>query len=186
MLEVERYELHAGPAYQFTPDRREFFKMLGGGLLILMMLDDRAAAQESGRGGRRGNAMPKEAEAWLHIGEDGVTKFFTGKVEVGQNSRTALTQAVAEELHAPVGSIQMVMADTELVPYDMGTFGSRTTPTMAPQLRRVASAAREWLLDLAAEQWHEDRSPLKIENGVVRDASGKQATFAELTKGKTL
>src|SRR3954454_21148028 len=104
MLEVERYELHAGPAYHFTPDRRDFFKIIGGGIVILLMLDHEAAAQESGRGGRRGGAVPKEAEAWLHIGEDGVTKFFTGKVEVGQNSRTALTQAVAEELHTPVAS----------------------------------------------------------------------------------
>ena len=187
-LEVERYELFSGPAYQFTPDRRDFFKILGGGIVVLLMLPNQAASQESGGGGRRGGGtgLPKEAAAWMHIGDDGKIKFFTGKVEVGQNTRTALTQAVAEELHTPVGSIEMVMGDTDLVPFDMGTFGSRSTPTMAPQLRRVAIAAREWLLDLAAEQWHADRAALKIENGRVQDASGKTAAFGELTKGKDL
>jgi len=185
MLEPERYELFKGPAYHFTPDRRDFFKILGGGIVVLFLLNDQADAQESGRRGG-GNGIPKEAEAWMHIGENGTVKFFTGKVEVGQNSRTALTQAVAEELRAPVQSIEMVMGDTDLVPFDMGTFGSRTTPTMAPQLRRAAIAAREWLLDLAAEQWRADRTTLKIENGRVLDGSDKAATFGELTKGKNL
>src|SRR5215212_1371696 len=147
MPEIERYELYAGPAYQFTPDRRDFFKLLGGGIVVLLLLPETADSQESGRGRAGGPAVPKEAEAWLHIGEDGVIKFFTGKVEVGQNSRTSLTQAVAEELHAPMQSIQMVMGDTALTPFDMGTFGSLTTPLMAPQMRRVAIAAREWLID---------------------------------------
>ncbi len=186
MLEVERYELFAGPAYQFTPDRRDFFKILGGGIVVLLMMSGDAAAQESGSSRRRTVAAPKAAEAWLHIDTDGSIKFFTGKVEVGQNSRTALTQAVSEELHVPVDAVQMVMGDTDLTPYDAGTYGSRTTPTMAPQLRRVAIAAREWLLDLAAEQWHADRSTLKVESGRVQDASGKSAAFSELTKGLDL
>ncbi len=185
-LEPERYELFSGPAYHFTPDRRDFFKILGGGIVVLLLLPKDAAAQESGARGRGGTGLPKQAAAWMHIGDDGKIKFFTGKVEVGQNSRTALTQAVSEELHTPVASIEMVMGDTDLTPFDMGTFGSRTTPAMAPQLRRVAAAAREWLLDLAAEQWQADRAALKIDNGRVHAASGKSAAFGELTKGKEL
>ena len=36
--------------------------------------------------------------------------------------------SLAEELRVPIASIHMVMGDTDLTPYDMGTFGSRTTP----------------------------------------------------------
>ena len=46
--------------------------------------------------------MPQQLSAWLHIGETGMVTVYSGKVEVGQNARTSLTQAVAEELHAPV------------------------------------------------------------------------------------
>jgi len=48
----------------------------------------------------------------------------------------------------------MVTADTALTPFDAGTFGSRTTPTITPQLRRVASAARDLLIEAAAKEWN--------------------------------
>jgi isoquinoline 1-oxidoreductase len=101
---------------------------------------------------------------------------FTGKVEFGQNIRTSLTQAVAEELHVPVASVRVVMGDTELVPFDMGTFGSRTTPTMAPQLRKAAAAAREMLIAMAAEQLKLPSSELRIVD----------ARFENHDKSKTL
>ena len=52
------------------------------------------------------------------------------------------------------------MADTDLTPYDMGTFGSRTTPLMAPQMKKVGAAAREALIDLAAGKWKVDRASI--------------------------
>ncbi|SPF37764.1 hypothetical protein SBA4_2060007 [Candidatus Sulfopaludibacter sp. SbA4] len=86
--------------------RRDFFTALGGGLVVVLIVDD-SDAQEAGGGARRGTRepLPQQVSAWLHIGEDGNITCYTGKVEVGQNSRTSLTQAVAEELHAPVASI---------------------------------------------------------------------------------
>ena len=78
---------------------------------------------------------------WLHIEADGTVVVFTGKVEVGQHIRTSLAQAVAEELRLPLDAIQLVMADTDHTPYDMGTVGSRTTPIMARRLHRVAANA---------------------------------------------
>jgi CO/xanthine dehydrogenase Mo-binding subunit len=184
MLEVERYELHAVPTYRFDLDRRDFFTFLGGGLVLLLALDHTASAQESGRSGR-GQGLPDNIGAWLHIGEDGTVTAFTGKTEVGQNIRTSLAQAVAEELHTPIASIKLVMADTALTPYDMGTFGSRTTPTMAPQLRKMAAAARETLIDLAAEKWTLDRAAITVSDGRLK--SGDQSiTFGDLTHGRDL
>src|SRR5438876_5031067 len=107
-----------------------------------MLMGDEAAAQQP-KGKQFGGAAPREIGAWIHIGEDSAVTVYTGKVEIGQNIRTSLTQVVAEELHAPVKSIRVVMADTAVVPFDAGTFGSQTTPRMASQLRRAAAAARE-------------------------------------------
>ena len=163
-FEVERYELREAPLYRFDLDRRQFFKVFGSGLVVLLLAEV-ALAQETGgrrRGGGRGGQRPGEISAWLHVGEDGTITVFTGKVEVGQNIRTSLTQAVAEELHAPISSIRMVMADTELTPFDAGTFGSRTTPDMAAQLHRVGAAAREALVDLAAEFFKVERASLTV------------------------
>jgi CO/xanthine dehydrogenase Mo-binding subunit len=185
-IEPDRYELHEGPAYRFELNRREWLEALGGGLLVLVLASN-AEAQESGggRGGFRGTAMPQDVGAWLHIGPDGAVKVFTGKVEVGQNIRTSLAQAVAEELRTPLDSVRMVMGDTALCPFDMGTFGSLTTPMMSPQLRRAGAAAREALIDLAAQQWNSDRASLSVRDGRVLNGS-KSASFGELTHGQKL
>ncbi|HVF10897.1 MAG TPA: molybdopterin cofactor-binding domain-containing protein [Abditibacteriaceae bacterium] len=194
-MEPERYELFAEPAYQFALSRRDFLRALGGGIILLLCsgvtLDD-ADAQgrgESGGGGRprRGSLMPLEIEAWLHINEDGAVTVYSGKVEVGQNIRTSLTQAVAEELRVPMTSVSMVLGDTELTPYDAGTFGSRTTPTMSTHLRKVASAARELLIDLAAEQVKAPRDTFAVADGKVTHVPTKQAfNYGQLTKGRKL
>ncbi len=189
ILEPERYELSAAAPYRFDIDRREFFKVLGCGVVVLFLVDAALAQQETGGGRRRGGGgqRPAEISAWLHIGEDGTITVFTGKVEVGQNIRTSLTQAVAEELRAPVESIRMVMADTELTPYDAGTFGSRTTPDMAAQLHKIAAEAREALLDLAADSFKCERDSLTLANGKIsRSGANDSIAFGQLTKGQKL
>src|SRR5262249_49119084 len=157
-------------------------------IAIFAITKDAAALQETAPGPRiQPPQLPKEITSWLHIGDDGAVTAFTGKVEVGQNARTSLTQSVADELRVPFSSVRMVMGDTELTPFDMGTFGSRTTPTMIPQLRRVAEAARNILIEAAAKQWNVPAVNLKAANARITDpASKKSLTYAQLAHGKTL
>jgi nicotinate dehydrogenase subunit B len=187
LLEPERYELRAAAPYRFDLDRREFFRFLGAGLLVVSILKSAEVAQESGGGRRRGDSLPKEIDAWLHLGENGKITVYTGKVEMGQNIRTSLSQAVAEELPVPIEKIEMVMGDTQLTPFDMGTFGSRTTPTMNFELRKVAAAARETLIALAAAQWQTDPQKLVAADGKVTDPQNHRSLdYAALTKGQQL
>jgi CO/xanthine dehydrogenase Mo-binding subunit len=186
--EPERYEFRERPARHFELERRDFFKILGAGIMVFAAARPTSATQESG-GGQRGRQeeLPREITAWIHIGEDGGVTAFTGKVEMGQNIRTSLAQSVADELRVPLESVRMVMGDTDLTPFDMGTFGSRTTPTMAPQLRRVSAAARDLLVDTAAKQWNTAADKLVAANGRVSDAAARRsASYAELARGKTL
>ena len=187
-VEPERYELRASAPYHFDVDRRDFFRLLGAGIVVVSVLKQAVIAQESGGGARRrGESLPQEINAWLHIGESGKVTVFTGKVEVGQNSRTSLSQAVSEELHVPIEQIEMVMGDTQLTPFDMGTFGSRTTPTMNLQLRKVAAAARDTLIGLAAAQWKTDAQHLVAEHGQVTDPQNHRSLeYAALTRGQQL
>lgn len=156
--------------------RREVLARLGGGVLVLA-LGPACVAQNRNQDGQGTDRIA----AWLHIGADGKVTVFTGKVEVGQDIRTSLTQAVAEELRLPMDAIELVMGDTDRVPFDQGTFGSRTTPTMAPILRRAAATARETLLDLAVARWSVDRATLEVENGSVK-GGGKTANYGDLAK----
>jgi isoquinoline 1-oxidoreductase len=124
---------------------------------------------------------------WLHIERDGRVIVYAGKTEMGQNIRTSLAQAVAEELRIPVTAIEMVLADTAHTPYDMGTVGSRTTPIMARRLHQVAAATRELLVDLAAARWQVERDQLRMGDGkIAHDSTGQSISFGELTQGQRL
>ncbi len=189
ILEPERYEFRAAPMHQFELARRDFFKIFGAGIAAFAVAKDALSAQETAPGHRsfHNEELPKDISAWLHVGEDGTVTGFTGKAEIGQNIRTALAQTIADELRVPFESVRMVMADTALTPFDAGTFGSRTTPTMTPQLRRVASAARDLLIEAAAKEWNVAPSGLVAADAKVTDpASGRSLKYAELARGKML
>jgi CO/xanthine dehydrogenase Mo-binding subunit len=185
VVEPDRLELFAPPSYRFDVARRDFFRIVGSGVVVACTVRG-VDAQESGRN-RRNADLPQDVSAWLHIAEDGTVTAYTGKTEVGQNIRTSLTQGIAEELRVPGESIRLVMADTDRTPFDQGTFGSRTTPVMNLQLRRVASTARRALVDLAAKQWGVDPSSLEVKAGVVSHPPSKRTVgYGELSRGQQL
>ncbi|HKW75703.1 MAG TPA: molybdopterin cofactor-binding domain-containing protein [Terriglobales bacterium] len=168
----------------FTVNRRDLFKLLGAGLVV-GFCSRTVVPQESGRA--QEHEVPDDLASWLHIGGDGKITVFTGKVEMGQNIRTSLTQQVAEELRALASSITLVMGDTDQVPFDMGTFGSRTTPQMGTELRTVSSAAREALIEMAAQRWNADAKKLTAHNGeITNPQTGQSVSYGVLTHGQKL
>jgi CO/xanthine dehydrogenase Mo-binding subunit len=177
-FEPERYELREPPAYVFELNRREFAGVAGAGLLISVGL---AKAQRGGGGG----ANPLESR--LHIGEDGAVTIFTGKVEIGQGARVELAMAAAEEMRIPVEHVKMVMADTDLVPNDGITAGSRSTPSTVPAVRQAGAAARELLIGTAARRWSVGREGLQVRDGVVtKPGGGEKFDYAALAKSTEL
>ena len=152
-------------------DRRTFLQALGSGLLITVAAPE--AWAEAG--------MPVAARLFLN--EDGTITALSGKVEEGQGPRAELTQAAAEELRVPVERVRLVMADTDLVPDDGITAGSRTTPRNVPEMRQAAATARELLTALAARRV-ERRAPRRSRCGTASIASpaGRTMTYADLAK----
>jgi isoquinoline 1-oxidoreductase len=170
----------------FEVNRRDLFKLLGAGLVV-GICHPSLLGQESGRGRQRSEELPGDIASWLHVGSDGKITVFTGKVEMGQNIRTSLAQQVAEELRLHPNSLTLVMGDTDLVPFDLGTFGSRSTPQMGTQLRKVAACARELLLDMAAQRWQVDRSVLVAHDGAITNPRTNESfSYSELTHGQKL
>jgi len=183
-IEPDRLELFAPPSYRFDVPRRDFFRIVGSGLVVACVARG-GEAQESGRARRE--EPPGDLAAWLHIGADGAVTAYTGKTEVGQNIRTSLTQAICEELRLAPAAVTLVMADTRRVPFDMGTFGSRTTPDMNLRLRRAAATARRALVARAAERLNVPASDLIVADGAVRhEATERRIGIGDLVKGSQL
>lgn len=107
---------------------------------------------------------------------------------MGQGVITSLAQMLADELEVSFSSVDMVMGDTDLCPWDMGTFGSMTTRFFGPPLREAAAKARAVLMELAAEYLQTPLNKLKAKDGVIFDKtqSKNKVTYAQLTKGKKI
>ena len=158
-----------------TLDRRAFIQFLGSGLLVTV------TAPDAGAQGGEGSGTPVSARLFLN--EDGTITALSGKVEEGQGPRAELSQAAAEELRVAVDRVRLVMADTDLVPDDGITAGSRTTPRNVPEMRQAAATARELLTALAAETWGVDAGTLEVRDGAIAaPGPGKRMTYADLAK----
>ncbi len=155
------------------------FDRFGDGLVVVLA-PQRPGPTGWGRGG------PPHGGAWIHIGEEGRARAFIGKVEVGQGTRTALTLLVAEELRLPPASVQLTMGDTDVCPWDMGTFGSRSMPDAGEHLRTTGAAAKATLIEIAATRLGVAPGDVEISDGRVwaKGTPGSHPIgYGELVKG---
>jgi len=167
--------------------RRDFLKLMGGGIIIAFTYGEVFPFQET-PARRFGGSYPTDFNAYLRIGEDGRVTFFSGKIEQGQGSMTVLPQMLAEELEVPLETVDIVLGDTDICPWDMGTFGSLNVRMFGPALRAAAAEAREVLRLLAADKLKVPVERLQIKDGVVFDKNDPKAkaTYAELARGQMI
>ena len=165
-----------------TINRRTFLKQAGGGITILFTIRLPQLQAQRGRG------YPEDFNAYLRIHENGRISCFTGKIEMGQGIFTSLAQMLADELDVRLDSVDMVMGDTLLCPYDSGTFGSRSTKYFGPPLRQAAATAKQILLELASEELKTPIVQLTAGEGVIfiKGSPDKKVTYAQLAKGKRI
>jgi len=76
---------------------------------------------------------------------------------------------MADELDVAFENVKMVMGDTELCPWDDGTWGSTSIREFGPEMRKAAGKAREILLQMASEKLKVPVSQLQVTNGIVTD-----------------
>jgi nicotinate dehydrogenase subunit B len=174
---------NTGRADQYI-SRRDFLRIAGSGLFIFIVPETlgEIALPQPGRG------YPTDINAYLKIGGDGRVSLFCSKIEMGQGIITSMRQMLAEELDVSLDSIDIVMGDTMLCPWDSGTTGSRSTKYYGPPLRKAGAEARAILLQMASEQLNIAQGHLVVKNGVVSDKTDAKhtVTYAELVKGKQI
>jgi nicotinate dehydrogenase subunit B len=166
--------------------RRDFFKLLGGG--IILFLQPWSVLDLFGLPAEQARTLSKDFNAFLHIAEDGSVTCYTGKIEMGQGIVTALPQMMADELNIPVEKVKMVMGDTDLCPFDAGTWGSQSIRIFGPYMRAAAAEARTVLVEMASVQLGVPASQLEVRNGIITDTKDpkKTVSYAQLTKGKKI
>ena len=182
-LDPEEHQIIEPLGYDFGLNRRSFVQFLGAGLLVAASVSP-ASGQERGR--RRGGGGPKKISARIHLGKDGSITVLAGKVEGGQGARAEFVQAAAEELRVAASAIQLVLADTGLVPDDGITAGSGSTPRTIPSIRQAAAAARQLLLQFAAKQWAVEPGTCEVRDGkAIHAGSKREIAYAALAADET-
>jgi nicotinate dehydrogenase subunit B len=166
--------------------RRDFFKILGTGIIVFIRpwgaLDLIGSPAEQARG------VPKDYNAFLHITEDGTITCYTGKIEMGQGIITSLPQMMADELNVSLDRIKIVMGDTDICPWDQGTWGSLSTRVFGQLMRTATAEARGALLELGSVQLGVPASQLEVKDGIITDTKDPKKTisYAQLAKGKRI
>jgi isoquinoline 1-oxidoreductase len=166
--------------------RRDFFKILGTGIIVFIrpwgVLDLIGTPAEQARG------VPKDYNAFLRIAEDGTITCYTGKIEMGQGIITSLPQMMSDELNVSLDKIRIVMGDTDLCPWDQGTWGSLSTRVFGQLMRTATAEARGALLELGSVQLGVPVSQLEVKDGIITDTKDNKKTisYAQLAKGKRI
>jgi len=169
-----------------TTSRRTFIKTgaaATGGLLLSFYLPEKRLM--GAQGPQRGPA-PLAPNAFVHIGTDDVITLTVHKPENGQGTETSIAMLLAEELECDWKKIRTVFAPINPAVYGgplQGTFGSQAIRTSWTPMLRTGAAAREMLLQAAAERWGVDKSQCRAENSTVINLStGNRTSYGSLAE----
>ena len=172
--------------------RRTFLQFTGTGLVVFFCAGPLEAWQAAFQVPPTYTEPPKttvptDFNAFLQIGADGRVTCLVGRVELGQGSKTSFAQLLADELAVAFDSVDVIAGDTDVCPWDVGTFGSQSMRILGPIVRGAAAEARAVLLQMAAEQFKAPVERLQVSEGVITDpAQGKRVTYGELVQGKRI
>ncbi len=106
-------------------------------------------------------------DAWVRIAPDGAVTVFTGRVELGQGTLTAMRQIAAEELDVAPERIALISGDTARTPNEGVTSGSFAIKLGGSALGHACADARATLVKAAAEAWKIEPATLKVEDGII-------------------
>lgn len=104
----------------------------------------------------------ESAGSIVKVEEDGSVYLFTGAADTGQGSDTALSQIACQELGVSYSRIKCRAGDTEITPFDTGSFASRVTFISGNATMRAARDAKQQILEVVAKERNLDAGDLDI------------------------
>jgi len=125
---------------------------------------------------------PNSSSAIVKMNDDGTVALLTGALDIGQGAETILSQIVGEELKIPLEEIQVIAADTETTPVDIGSWISGNAYVTGNATRAASSEVRKKLLDMAAEEMEANVADLKLGDKYVYVAGSpeRKLTYRQL------
>jgi len=113
-------------------------------------------------------AVKEAAGAVVMLNEDGTAQILVGAADLGTGAKTILAQIAAEELGVRYEDVRVISGDTDVVPYDIGAYASRTTFIAGGAVQLAAAQAKKQLLALAADKLQTPAEELEARLGMIR------------------
>lgn len=122
--------------------------------------------------------------AIVKLEDDGTLQVITGGQEIGQGGTTVIAQIAAETVGVPYDAVRVETSDTNVIPWDVGTHGSRNTFIAGNAVAGAGRKLRARLLDVAAEMLEASPQDLLIAGGKVwvRGGPHRSVTVAAVVK----
>src|SRR5215472_1309009 len=121
--------------------------------------------------------------AYIQITSSNQIEFWLTRCEMGQGVRTLLPLLLAEELEVDPRTVHLRQPITspEFREIRLRTSGSSSASSTWGPLRKAAAAAREMLIDAAAQQWSVERKTCKAKDGAVLHVpTGRRINYGSL------
>ena len=113
-----------------------------------------------------------ESTAKVVLDADGKATLMMSLLDTGTGAHTIFRQMVAEVLTIPVGQVEYLTQNTDAVPFDSGSGGSRVTYTSGPAVVGAANELRDRLITRAAELYNCSPDDVQLRDGSVVVPSG--------------
>jgi xanthine dehydrogenase molybdenum-binding subunit len=107
------------------------------------------------------------AEAFIKLSDEGTITLITSAQDMGQGAHTTMAQIAAEGLGVRLSDIKVLSHDTDLTPYDLGSWGSRATFMDGNAVLEAALNARRAVAESAAEMLEAEPDEIEIEESMV-------------------
>ncbi len=151
---------------------------LGGGFSLGFSLGPDAALAAEGT---------PEVNAWVVVKPDDTVIIRIARSEMGQGTETGLAQLVAEELQCNWSKVKTEFPSAgenlarKRVWRDMSTGGSRGIRASHQYVREGGAAARQMLIQAAANEWKVPAAECSAANSVItHKASGRSTTYGKV------
>lgn len=121
-----------------------------------------------------------EANVTIKLNDDGFYSLLVGSTDMGTGSDTILAQIAADMLECDIDNIVTFGVDTDVSPYDSGSYASSTTYLTGNAVVKAATKLRENLCEEAAKQLECSKEEVEFDGKEFTTASGKKISLGDL------
>ena len=117
------------------------------------------------------------ASVEIRLGDDGNYTLYTGSSDMGMGANTILTQMACEALGCPMEYMTVVESDTDIVPFDPGSYASSTTYVTGTAAKMAAEELREKIIHKLAQFMDVKPEDIDFDGlvGVTKDGTKKMS-----------